>query len=423
MAKLYLRGKVYYAEYRDAKNVRRVVSTRTADRKVAAARARDLELATTGAAPDSTETLATSADYYLNVDRAGSRPSTLSCYRGKARHLARLLGDVQTAQLKRVDVDHYVTTRLAEGAHTHTVHKELVVLRGVLKSARQREVYRGSLEVIPKIRTGYEPRRTWLTVAEVGKLADHLVPDAKPGASVAELREREERRQQRAFILLLLCYAGPRWGELLALRWEVHVPAALTHIQIPAGKTRSRAVPIHPVLRPWLVARGAAAGWRGPLVDDWHNVRRDLAQICERAKVQAVTPHDLRRTYASWLVQSGASNLLVARLLGHSTTRMVDEVYGQIDLGTLRRAVDLLPAAELSAPATDRSSPVGDLPELVAALPSVDLVLSGSIACRTGVANDARRSGTDETHETPPYFGTSTRTPARTSTRRTPRGR
>jgi integrase len=42
------------------------------------------------------------------------------------------------------------------------------------------------------------------------------------------------------------------------------------------------------------------------------------------------TPNDLRRTYASWLVNAGAPLKVVANLLGHSSTRMVDLVYGRV---------------------------------------------------------------------------------------------
>jgi hypothetical protein len=48
-----------------------------------------------------------------------------------------------------------------------------------------------------------------------------------------------------------------------------------------------------------------------------------------------VTPNDLPRTFASWLVQAGESLFVVATLLGHSSTRMVERVYGRLDAAAL----------------------------------------------------------------------------------------
>ena len=62
----------------------------------------------------------------------------------------------------------------------------------------------------------------------------------------------------------------------------------------------------------------------GLVVTKWMNVRRDLAKACLRAKIPIATPNDLRRTFASWLKQAGNDSLVVAKLLGHSTTRIVE---------------------------------------------------------------------------------------------------
>lgn len=51
----------------------------------------------------------------------------------------------------------------------------------------------------------------------------------------------------------------------------------------------------------------------------------------------------LRRTFASWLVQAGESSFVVAQLLGHSSSTMVERVYGRLAPATLRAAVSKLP--------------------------------------------------------------------------------
>jgi integrase len=60
-------------------------------------------------------------------------------------------------------------------------------------------------------------------------------------------------------------------------------------------------------------------------------IKRELARACARAGVPRVTPNDLRRTFATWLKQSDVDSAVVAAMMGHSSTAMVDRVYGKLD--------------------------------------------------------------------------------------------
>ena len=51
---------------------------------------------------------------------------------------------------------------------------------------------------------------------------------------------------------------------------------------------------------------------------------------CEAARIQPLTFHELRHTYASALVNSGISLAYVAAQLGHTGTRMVERFYGHL---------------------------------------------------------------------------------------------
>src|SRR5690349_8923445 len=137
----------YYGDFIDRRGQRRQVSLRTGDRAVARARLRDLELSTTDTGPHQTEALADALDYFTGVSCATKAEGTRHCYEQKARHLARLLGDVALDALSREHVERYIATRIREGANSHSVHKELVALRGALKAAKGR-TFHGSLEVV-----------------------------------------------------------------------------------------------------------------------------------------------------------------------------------------------------------------------------------------------------------------------------------
>lgn len=74
-----------------------------------------------------------------------------------------------------------------------------------------------------------------------------------------------------------------------------------------------------------------------------------------------VSANDLRRTFVSWLANESESPLTVARLAGHTSTRMVERVYAQLGVGVQRGAVSKLPdmhtgASNTAAPdAQDRT--------------------------------------------------------------------
>jgi integrase len=79
-----------------------------------------------------------------------------------------------------------------------------------------------------------------------------------------------------------------------------------------------------------------------PVFPRWGNLLRDVKLACRKAGIDNVTPNDLRRTFASWLAQSGVSSLVCARLLGHASTRMVEAVYAKIKTDEQHEAVERL---------------------------------------------------------------------------------
>ncbi len=69
-----------------------------------------------------------------------------------------------------------------------------------------------------------------------------------------------------------------------------------------------------------------------------------FAGAVKRAKVQRVTPHDLRHTCASLAISSGVNVLALARMLGHSDPSVTLRVYADLfdsDLDAVAEALDL----------------------------------------------------------------------------------
>jgi len=77
-------------------------------------------------------------------------------------------------------------------------------------------------------------------------------------------------------------------------------------------------------------------------------VHKSFASAVRAAGLGDVHPHDLRRTFGSWLVQAGVPIQTVSALLRHSDIRVTDRVYAHLSLATLRDAVDVLNGVEVS---------------------------------------------------------------------------
>src|SRR5438067_7717709 len=140
------------------------------------------------------------------------------------------------------------------------------------------------------------------------------------------------------------------WGAVTrARREDVSADLAFVHIRGTKRKTRDRVVPIVTKDQRTLLkyALEHAQGEEGQLFLDWQNVRRNLRAACKKLKIPRCPPNDLRRTCATWLRAAGTPPHLIAPLMGHADSRMVERVYGRLEPAAL---------AELIAKATGSTS-------------------------------------------------------------------
>ena len=71
------------------------------------------------------------------------------------------------------------------------------------------------------------------------------------------------------------------------------------------------------------------------------SIRKSFSTACRRAAISDFRIHDLRHTFASWLVAEGVPLLEVSRLLGHSTIKMTER-YAHLAPDNLKSAVSRL---------------------------------------------------------------------------------
>ena len=327
--RLYKRGKTWFVDVNLRGVKRQRLSTGCQDKKAAEIVARRIEQE--HADPAGTAVRATTLEQALTLliskreqqaDLGKRSPETAKMYRKKSGHLMRLLGQegeyrpFRIGELSASHVDAYIRTRRDEGAAGNTIAKEIVTLRGGLKLAARAGLWDGNLlAVLPaESLSDYRPRTRWLTEDEVDKLLHALGGD------------------RAARVAYIVATSANRNETNLAQRGDVS--PARDFVEIHGTKTawRSRRVPmVVPLLRRYLdFALEHAAGEGDALFKPWGNMNRDILVACKRVGIERCSPNDLRRTCATWLRGMGLQPDLIAAVLGHRDTRMVERVYGRL---------------------------------------------------------------------------------------------
>jgi len=65
-------------------------------------------------------------------------------------------------------------------------------------------------------------------------------------------------------------------------------------------------------------------------------------RVCERAEITGLRMHDLRRSYASWLINNGVSLEVVGQMLNHKSLETTRKVYAQVSDTAKKEAVKTL---------------------------------------------------------------------------------
>ena len=427
-------GGIWHAWYTDSTGERVRFSTRCTDKAAAAkvlaeTERKHAEQVAAGLGADAAGKTVEHATYHLAVEahtNARGKPineETRTMYRQKGGHLGRLLrvcggcaaGDVdgslteaceakhasiELTNLKRHDVVRYIDHRISEGAARTTIRKDLNTLSVALKLAADRGWCSHSLaaDCIPPFAAESTPRTRWLTHEEFPKLLAALdtteqltKPHADPHKESKRLAALEGRRivvADRQRFVMVGCLSGAELSALERLDWTDINFAAMT-IRIPGTKnaTRDRTIGLDPQLA-FALAKVPEAKRKGRVLRPWTNACHDLGVACERAGIPKATPHSLRHTFASWLVQAGVDTFRVGKLMGHKDSKMVERYYGHLKPKNLSDSIAHLPRFPGLFPTV--TEPVAEAP----AEPSVtDMPVAPAEPCVTGVSKPVAADG------------------------------
>jgi len=215
-------------------------------------------------------------------------------------------------------IDDVKLRRAQDVAHS-TVDKDLAVLKSFFNWCVARNLTASNPVRRVKFFNEDNSRLRYLTADEYTK----LLQAAKTIDTSPFLAEK----------IILSVHTGLRRGSLFHLRWD-HVDFLNRVLRIPRTKSgRPHALPLNATVVTTLQALFNERMPNCPYVfphatgrqagEPVRDVKNAFHTALELAGVLDFTWHDLRHTFASWLIMKGASLRSVAELLGHRGLRMV----------------------------------------------------------------------------------------------------
>jgi integrase len=239
------------------------------------------------------------------------------------------LGKKKLSMIRREDVKR-MHMDLGRSGRLRTANKAQGCVRAILNKAIAWEYLRGGNPAQHIERFREQARDRFLSKAELERFHEAL------GEEGELIRD----------IFLLLLYTGARKSEVLRMQWsEVDLDSEVWRIPEPKNHEPRRVVLAGPALVilkrrdleaspgvPWVFPGGAP----GKPVQE---LKRPWDRILNRAGIDDLRIHDLRRTHASWMLAGGADLPTIAKALGHRDFHST-LVYARLDLDPVRKAVE-----------------------------------------------------------------------------------
>ena len=339
-------------------------------------------------------------DWLNTYAKVHCKPST---YRGYKRSIEQQLipafGHHQLHTLKREHVKQFVAMKAEEVVACTKKLKTLATAKVIpprkkarwtiqgylvpLKAAYNQAIEEGLVTVNPAARLGRLFRGSHERRAHIQPLTREEV------ATV--LREAETRDPVLLPVLLCAVRAGLRMGELIGLQWgDVDFHSGFVEVRRAVVMGELTSTKNHKIRRvdlsPHLVAtlqrlkevRQLEAMAHGHAMPEWvfvspeglrweeRNLRRGWYRLLSRAGIRRVRFHDLRHTWVSLLIHTGAHAKYIQEQAGHGSIQVTMDTYGHLFPSGNRGFVSKLDEPGLTAESATQAQPV----RIAAAQPS-----------------------------------------------------
>ena len=265
-----------------------------------------------------------------------------------SRHLSAAFGARPLAHIRRGEIEDWLRGLLERGFAPASCNRFLAVLKTICTVAENRGFLppgRSPCRGVSGFR-GSPQKERYLSRREAERL----------------MRVLKESPHPHAHALQLILLTGARKSEILKARWE-NIDLERGMLTIPVSKSgNTRHIVLSEaamgIIRnlphsesPWLFPGHSKGKSLSDVYHFWNSLRRELG-LCD------VRIHDLRHSFASFLVNAGHTLYEVQKILGHADPRTTMR-YAHLEQATLRAAAETVSGVYATAEPQGRQRGLG----------------------------------------------------------------
>jgi integrase len=292
----------------------------------------------------------------------GIQPGTRRGYERMTKAFLPVLGEHPLDTITRDDIGKWVQWVESQPSgrtagklvSAKTVKNYQALLSNIFKAAVERGIIPANPVRGVRVTPGQSREGVFLTPHEFARILEQIPAHYQP-------------------LVVFLANTGTRWGEATALTWsDVNLSRRPAHVSInkawkkgadnkpvlgtPKSKAGRRSIPIGEKVLSYLPERGAAGDLvfkgreGGRLWYGMFNTRIWKPAVTRSGIEKSPNIHDLRHSYASWLLASGRPINEVQRRMGHENIETTVGVYGHLQPGADLETVDVMDRIMLAVP-------------------------------------------------------------------------
>lgn len=274
------------------------------------------------------------------VAEKGYSPRTVETYRSALLDFSTFCTELDS-QLSWANIDtdiirQWIATRAEQGLDMRTMKKKLSAIRSFYRYM---------------VRMGHVKKNPGHMVAnpKVAKRLPQFLKQSEADKIFDQLEFNEDFEGQRDRLILLIFYStGIRLSELVGLNTE-NISLSASELKVLGKRNKERIIPFGDELRQAIshflpLRQEITHISTGPLITDLKGGRIKREQVGKIVKknltavtsVKKRTPHTLRHTFATIMLNNGADIRAVQELLGHESL-VTTEVYTHVSFAQLRK--------------------------------------------------------------------------------------